>query len=175
MKKVFTLLTMMAAFALTSQAAYYLVGNEPFGNGWDPSSGVEMTKNSDGTYSFTATVNGSIWFVFADDLAQPNDWATFNNTMRIGPTGGDEEVAAGTWTTFQKSEGDHGAYKFTGSGSEYTVTLNPYSKKFKIDGYVEPIVIDTYTVAGTPVSVFGTEWDATNTDNDMVKLDNGPR
>jgi hypothetical protein len=173
MKKVFTLLTMMAAFALTSQAAYYLVGNEPFGNGWDPSNGVEMTKNADGTYSFTATVNGSIWFVFADALAESGDWATFNNTMRIGPTGGDEEVTAGTWTTFQKSEGDHGAYKFTGSGSEYTITLNPYSKKFKIDGYVEPIVIDTYTVAGTPASVFGTEWDATNTDNDMVKLDNG--
>jgi len=173
MKKVFTLLTMMAAFALTSQAAYYLVGNEPFGNGWDPSNGVEMTKNADGTYSFTATVNGSIWFVFADALAESGDWATFNNTMRIGPTGGDEEVTAGTWTAFQKSEGDHGAYKFTGSGSEYTITLNPYSKKFKIDGYVEPIVIDTYTVAGTPASVFGTEWDATNTDNDMVKLDNG--
>ncbi len=173
MKKVFTLLTMMAAFALTSQAAYYLVGNEPFGNGWDPSNGVEMTKNADGTYSFTATVNGSIWFVFADALAESGDWATFNNTMRIGPTGGDEVVTAGTWTAFQKSEGDHGAYKFTGSGSEYTITLNPYSKKFKIDGYVEPIVIDTYTVAGTPASVFGTEWDATNTDNDMVKLDNG--
>ena len=174
MKKIFTLLTLMAAFAFSSQAAYYLVGNEPFGNGWDPSNGVEMTKNSDGTYSFKATVNGSIWFVFADELAATSsDWATFNNTMRIGPTAGDETVEAGVWTAFQKSEGDHGAYKFTGSGNEYEITLNPYSHKFKIDGYVEPIVIETYTVAGTPVSVFGTEWDATNTDNDMVKLDNG--
>ncbi len=174
MKKVFTLLTMMAAFAFTSQAAYYLVGNAPFGNGWDPSDGVEMTQNADGTYSFTGTINGSIWFVFADALAESSsDWATFNSTMRIGPTGGDVEVTAGAWVPFQKAGGDNGAYKFTGSGSEYTVTLNPFSNKFKIDGYVEPIVIETYTVAGTPVSVFGTEWDATNTDNDMVKLDNG--
>ncbi len=174
MKKVFTLLTMMVAFAFTSQAAYYLVGNAPFGNGWDPSNGVEMTQNADGTYSFTGTINGSIWFVFADALAESSsDWATFNSTMRIGPTGGDEEITAGAWVSFQKAGGDNGAYKFTGSGSEYTVTLNPFSNKFKIDGYVEPIVIDTYTVAGTPVSVFGTEWDATNTDNDMIKLDNG--
>ena len=174
MKKVFTLLTMMVAFAFTSQAAYYLVGNAPFGNGWDPSSGVEMTQNADGTYSFTGTINGSIWFVFADALAESSsDWATFNSTMRIGPTAGDVEVTAGNWVSFQKAGGDNGAYKFTGSGSEYTVTLNPFSNKFKIDGYVEPIVIDTYTVAGTPVSVFGTEWDATNTDNDMIKLDNG--
>ena len=174
MKKVFTLLTMMAAFALSSQATYYLVGNEPFGKGWNPADGVEMTQNTDGTYSFKATVNGSIWFVFADALAESSsDWATFNSTMRIGPTAGDETIEAGVWTNFQSAGGDNGAYKFTGTGSEYEITLNPFSHKFKIDGYVEPIVIDTYTVAGTPVSVFGTEWDASNTDNDMVKLDNG--
>ena len=174
MKKIFTLLTMMVAFAFSSQAAYYLVGQAPFGNGWNPADGVEMTANADGTYSFKATVNGSLWFVFADALAESSsDWATFNNTMRIGPTGGDEEVIAGQWTTFQKAEGDHGAYKFTGSGNEYTITLNPFSHKFKIDGYVEPIVIETYTVAGTPASVFGTEWDAANTDNDMTLMDDG--
>ena len=61
MKKIFTLLTLMVAFAFSSQAAYYLVGNAPFGNGWDPSSGVEMTQNSDGTYSFKGTVNYSLW------------------------------------------------------------------------------------------------------------------
>ena len=174
MKKFFTLLTMMVALSFSSQAAYYLVGQAPFGNGWNPSSGVEMTANADGTYSFKATVNGSVWFVFADALAESSsDWATFNNTMRIGPTGGDETVEAGVWTTFQKAEGDHGAYKFTGSGSEYEITLNPFSHKFKIEGYVEPIVFTSYTVAGTPVSVFGTEWDENNTDNDMTLLENG--
>ena len=175
MKKIFTLLTMVVALAFSSQAAYYLVGQEPFGKGWNPADGVEMTLNADGTYSFTATVNGSLWFVFADALAESSsDWATFNNTMRIGPTeGSDIEITAGEWLPFQKAGGDKGAYKFTGSGSEYTITLNPFSNKFKIDGYVEPIVIDTYTVAGTPASVFGTEWDATNTDNDMTLMEDG--
>ena len=122
MKKLITLLSMVVMLAFSSQAAYYLVGNEPFGNGWDPSTGVEMTQNADGTYSFKATINGSIWFVMADGLADAGDWTTFNDNLRIGPTGGDETVTADTWITTQKSGGDHGAYKFTGSGSEYIIT-----------------------------------------------------
>ena len=37
----------------------------------------------------------------------------------------------------------------------------------------EVIKVTTYTVAGTPVSIFGTEWDPANTENDMVNLGNG--
>ena len=173
MKKFCTLLSMMVLLAFSSHAAYYLVGNQPFGNGWDPSTGVELTMNDDGTYSFTATINGSIWFVFADGLADAGDWSTFNDNLRIGPTGGDETVPVGEWMTTQKSGGDHGAYKFTGSGGEYVVTYNPYINKFKIDGYVAPFELTSCTVAGTPASVFGTEWDNTNTANDMTKLDDG--
>ena len=173
MKKFFTLLAMMVMFAFSSQATYYLVGNEPFGHGWDPSNGLAMTDNGDGSYSFSATINGSIWFVMADDLAAANDWTTFNNTMRIGPTGGDETVTAGTWMSTQKSGGDHGAYKFTGSGEEYKITYIPAISKFMIEGNVEEIPITVYTVAGEPTSVFGTSWDPTNTDNDMTLLENG--
>ena len=36
-----------------------------------------------------------------------------------------------------------------------------------------PEIEHTYTVAGTPASFFGTEWDATNTENDMVKGEDG--
>ena len=79
----------------------------------------------------------------------------------------------GTWITTQKAGGDNGAYKFTGTGSEYILTYNPYIKKFKIDGYVAPIVIDTYTVAGAPAAIFGTEWDPSNSDNDMIKQADG--
>ena len=173
MKKIFTLFMMVMALSFSSQAAYYLVGNPPFGNGWDPSDGIEMTMNADGTYGYKGTINGSIWFVLADGLAEAGDWATFNNTLRIGPTGGDETVTAGQWVTCQKSEGDHGAYKFTGSGDEYVITFNPFINKFKIDGNVEEIPITVYTVAGAPAAVFGTEWDPTNADNDMVEQENG--
>lgn len=164
----------MAMFALTSQAAYYLVGEAPFGNGWDPSNGLEMTLNSDGLYSVKGTVNGTIYFVLADNLAAAGDWTTFNNEYRIGPLGANEEVTVGSWITTQKAAGNgNGSYKFTGTGSEYVITYNPYISKFKIEGYVAPIVIDTYTVAGTPASVFGTEWDPSNETNNMLKLDDG--
>lgn len=173
MKKFFTLFSMLVMFAFSSQASYYLVGEEPFGNGWDPSNGLEMTDNGNGTYSVRGVVNRTIYFVLADDLAAPGDWTTFNNNYRIGPTGGNQEVNVGSWITTQKAGGDNGAYKFTGTGSEYVITYNPAIKKFKIEGYVAPINIDTYTVAGTPASIFGTEWDPTNTANDMVKQSNG--
>ena len=173
MKKFFTLLAMMVMLSFSSQAAYYLVGQSPFGNGWNPADGVEMTPNADGTYSYKATINGAIWFVMADGLAEANDWATFNDNLRIGPTGGDVTVEPGAWMDTQKSGGDHGAYKFTGTGEEYEIIFDPAKMQFKVDGYVAPIPIDFYTVCGSPVSVFGTEWDPTNTDNDMVELADG--
>ena len=174
MKKFVTLFAMMVMLAFTSQAAYYLVGNEPFGKGWSPSEGVEMTQNADGSYSFKATINGSIWFVFTDTFAEAGDWTTFNNNYRIGPTGGDVTVTAGTWTQTQRSGGDNGAYKFTGTGEEYVITLIPAAMRFMIEGYVAPPdPMSVYTVAGTPATVFGTEWDPTNTDNDMVEQADG--
>ena len=171
MKKLFTLFAMTMMLAFNSQAAYYIVGNVPFGN-WDPAAGVEMTQNTDGSYSYTATISGSVWFVFASGLDA--SWDVFNAECRYGPaSGADEEVQAGAWITTQKQGNGNGAYKFTGSGSEYVFTFNPYINKFKIDGYVVPIDIETYTVAGVPASIFGTEWDNANTDNDMIEQEDG--
>ena len=171
MKKIFTLFVLTMMLAFSSQAAYYIVGNDPFG-GWNPAAGVEMTQNSDGSYSYTATISGAVWFVFSDGL--DSDWGVFNSNYRMGPLGAeDEEVAVGVWTTTQKAPEGGKSYKFTGTGGEYVFTLNPFIKKFKIDGYVAPITIDSYTVAGAPASIFGNEWDPTDTNNDMVELEDG--
>ena len=168
MKKFFTLFAMTVMLAFTSQAAYYIVGNDPFGN-WDPGNGVEMTDNGNGTYSYKATISGSVWFVFASGL--DSNWDVFNSTYRFGPSGSDVEVGVNQWVS--TPQGGDKSYKFTGTGSEYVFTFNPAILKFKIEGYQAPIVIDTYTVAGTPASVFGTEWDPSNADNDMVKQADG--
>ena len=170
MKKIFTSLAMMLMLAFSSQAAYYIVGNAPFGD-WNPGAGVEMTQNSDGTYSYTATISGSVWFVFGSGLDA--NWDTFNANYRYGPSGADVEVNVGQWTP-TPSGGDK-SYKFTGSGSEYVFTFNPFAMMFKIEGYVDPgaLEITSYTVAGSPASVFGTEWDPANTANDMVKQADG--
>ena len=173
MKKIFTFLTMMVMFAFSSQATYYLVGNPPFGNDWNPSDGVALSDNGNGEFSFKATINGSIWFVLADGLAEAGDWTTFNNTLRIGPTGGDEEIVAGNWIATQKSGGDHGAYKFTGTGDEYTITYIPAISRFMISGNVDEIPITSYTVAGAPSTVFGSEWDPADTRNDMLRVGEG--
>ena len=172
MKKFFTFLTMMFMLSFTSQAAYYIVGNDPFGN-WDPANGVEMTQNADGTYSYTAVINGSVWFVLADGLDA--DWGVFNANYRIGPTDNtaDQVVEVGEWVTAQKAPEGSKSYKFTGSGSEYVFIYNPFANKFKIEGNYVPIEITTYTVAGEPESVFGTLWDPNNSDNDMVQTENG--
>ncbi len=168
MKKFCTLFAMMVMLAFSSQAAYYIVGNAPFGD-WNPGAGVEMAQNSDGTYSYTATISGSVWFVFASGL--DSSWDVFNAEYRFGPSGADVEVGVDTW--YDTPSGGDKSYKFTGSGGEYVFTFNPFIKKFKIEGYVAPFVLESCTVAGTPTSIFGTEWDQNNTDNDMIKLADG--
>ena len=155
--------------AFSSQAACYIVGDAPFG-GWNPSDGVEMSQNSDGSYSYTTAVNGTIYFVFATGL--DSSWDTFNTTYRHGPSGSDAVVAIGEW--MDAPLGGDKAYKLTGNGSEYVFTFNPYINKCKVEGYVvPPTPIETYTVAGAPAAIFGTEWDPTNVENDMTEQADG--
>ena len=161
---------LIALVGLNANAAIYLVGSEPFGHGWDPSNGVEMTDNGDGTYSFTATVDGAVYFCFADGL--DSSWDVFNGTFRYGPTGGSDQVVnAGEWTTTQRQGNGNGSYKFTGTGDEYTVTFDETNLQFKVAGYVAPITEEVYTVAGSSTVLFGTAWDPANADNDMTLVE----
>lgn len=155
--------------AFSSQAACYIVGDAPFG-GWNPSDGVEMSQNSDGSYSYTTAVNGTVYFVFATGL--DSDWDIFNASYRHGPSGSDAVVVIGEW--MDAPLGGNKAYKLTGNGSEYVFTFNPYINKCKVEGYVvPPTPIETYTVAGAPAAIFGTEWDPTNVENDMTEQADG--
>ena len=160
---------MVVMLAFSSQAACYIVGDAPFG-GWNPGEGVEMTLNGDGSYSYTTAVNGTIYFVFATGL--DSNWDTFNSTYRHGPSGSDAVVVIGEW--MDAPQGGDKAYKLTGNGSEYVFTFNPYINKCKVEGYVvPPTPIETYTVAGAPAAIFGTEWDPTNVENDMTEQADG--
>ena len=130
MKKTLTFLVALVVSLLTLQAsaAMYIVGDAPFG-GWKPAGGVQMNDNGDGTYSYSATITGTVYFVFGD--GQSSSWDTFNSSYRYGPTGGDTNVSADTWVTTQKG-GDHGAYYFSGDGSTYEFTFDANDKRFKI-------------------------------------------
>ena len=134
MKKSITLFLALVVSLLTLQAGaqMYIVGSAPFGD-WNPAGGVRMNAKSDGTYNYTTTISGEVYFVFADGLASSStDWTTFNNNYRYGPSDGDQQVPVnGTWVATQKA-GDHGAYFFTGDGSEYVFTFDLNNKRFKI-------------------------------------------
>ena len=170
MKKFFTLIA-VAAFALSMQASMYLVGAEPFG-GWDTSNGVEMTDNGDGTYSYTTFIPGNIYFVFANNLTdEPADWDTFNTQYRFGPKNGNETVTVNEWMTTQLQGNGDGAYLLivAEGGSDYTFTFDEFTLQFKVEGKQGETGYKSFTVAGSVASVFGTTWDPSNTENDMVQ------
>jgi len=172
MKKIFTLLTALVLSVMSANAAIYIVGNDPFG-GWDPANGVEMTAVGDGTYTYTATISGSVWFVFSDGLS--SDWDTFNGSYRYGPTtGSDQTIETDTQITTQKQGNGSGSYKFTGTGSEYTFIFDANNLTVKISGDVQVITDHTYTVAGSPADLFnGSTWSQTDTNNDMTDNEDG--
>ena len=134
-----------------ARAAIYMVGNTPFGS-WNPGNGVEMANQGNGTYTFTTSISGTVWFVFAD--GQDSDWSVFNSTYRYGPTNGTEEVSVGNTYTTQKSNNNH-SYKFTGSGKDYTFTFNLSNLTFSIAEYQEPPMPDPFGLSVGDVNADG--------------------
>lgn len=160
MKKTLTLLIALVVSMLTLQASaqMYIVGDDPFG-GWNPAGGVLMTAKADGTYSYTATISGKVYFVFGDALASTNNdagWNTFNSNYRYGPMNNtDQEVSGDTWITTQKTSA--GAYAFTGDGSSYVFTFDTINKRFKISEESSgPVGSDDLYILG---EVNGNGWD----------------
>ena len=152
-KYYYSMLTMMALVLTFSpaRAAIYMVGNTPFGN-WNPGNGVEMANQGNGTYTFTTSISGTVWFVFAD--GQDSDWSVFNSTYRYGPANGTEEVGVGNTYTTQKSNNNH-SYKFTGSGNDYTFTFNLSNLTFSIAEYQEPPMPDPFSLSVGDVNADG--------------------
>ena len=136
MKKHYLLTIMALVLAIMpAWGAMYMVGNAPFGD-WNPGNGVEMTDQGNGTYTFTTSISGTVWFVFAD--GQSSDWNIFNANYRYGPSsGGSQEVTVGNTYTTSKSNNNH-SYKFTGTGKDYIFTFNLSSLTFSIAEYQEP-------------------------------------
>ena len=157
MKKTITLFFALLVSMLTLQAgaAMYIIGDGPFG-GWSPNGGVTMTGSANGTYTYTATITGKVYFVFAD--GRSTDWDTFNSDYRYGPTTTNQLVDIDTWITTQKA-GDHGAYYFTGNGSEYVFKFDTINKRFRVEGDIDepvnPITGELYVLGEAE----GNDWD----------------
>ena len=166
---------MLALVGLKANAAMYIVGNNPFGN-WHTYTGAQMTDDGNGVYTYvTDQINGTVWFVFADNLTPgPNDdWNTFNGSYRYGPTNSGQPIDPNTEYTTQKSTNGNASYSFNGqAGQSYQFTFNTNTMKFKVEGYVPPVEITTYSVAGEPAAVFGeTTWNEKATETEMTLVD----
>ena len=176
MKRLTLILSMMIALVgLNANAAMYIVGNNPFGN-WHTYTGAEMTDNGNGIYTYvTDQINGTVWFVFADNLTTGNsdDWNTFNGNYRYGPLTSGQAITAGIEYTTQKSTNGNVSYSFAGTlGESYQFTFDTNTMKFKVEGYVAPVIINTYSVAGEPAEVFGNPtWNEKATETEMTLVD----
>ena len=168
MKKLTLVLSMLIALiGFNANAAIYLIGDAPMG-GWNfnGSAGIEMEDNGDGTYSYVVTIGTAnspktVYFAFADGWG--TSWDDFNNNHRYGPQNGGQTLT-GDWA----SVGMYGdrSFKFMGTGEEYKVTFDLTNLRAKIEGYVAPVEITTYTV------VTGLNGWAIDEANDMT-LENG--
>ena len=172
MKRLTLILSMLIALvSYNANAAMYIVGNVPFGD-WHTYTGAEMTDNGNGVYTYvTDQINGTVWFVFADNLTPgPNDdWNTFNGNYRYGPLTSGQAVSPNVEYTTQKSTNGSVSYSFEGAaGQSYQFTFDTNTMKFKVEGYVPPVEIDVYSVAGEPAAVFGETWNEKATATEMT-------
>lgn len=138
---------------------------------------IQMHGNFTGTWADTEE------FEVAEDKKSASlklnlDVKTFEFGMRIGGPGNwtangavitreNPSTSLATGSGNMKLTADlAGEYVFT-----YTYETQTLAVTFP-EGEIIPVE-HTYTVAGTPASLFGTEWDPSNTDNDMTKQEDG--
>lgn len=133
--------------------------------------------------NFTGSWTDTEEFEVAEDKKSASlklnlDVKTFEFGMRIGGPGNwtangavitreNPSTSLATGSGNMKLTADlAGEYVFT-----YTYETQTLAVTFP-EGEIIPVE-HTYTVAGTPASLFGTEWDPSNTENDMTKQEDG--
>ena len=131
----------------------YTVAGTPnlFGSEWAPTDTInDMVKGEDGIYTWTKNGyvtegNDSIYFKVVEDHNWDNSsWPSDNYECILN---------------------DAGTYDIVITFNEETKAVNLVATKQGPE--------HTYTVAGAPASIFGTEWDATNANNDMTLGEDG--
>ena len=131
------------------QAAMYIVGDAPFG-GWKTNKGMQMTQSGT-SYTATAAVNGTIYFVFATQLCSgESDWSTFNN-YRLGAQQYNQNVTVGN-TYYTQAQSGY-SFQFNGDGSNYLFTYNTSNNSFIINkqpAQTYEYTFYVYTPNGTP-------------------------
>ena len=120
---------------------------------WDATKGIEMTRDAENPYVWTAVVND---FVITSSKLSYDYKAVANSSWDgyVLPSGGTNQNY-----NFDYSGAGAGTYRLT-----FTVNTQEHSVELAILKMDE----NTYTVAGSE-AIFGTNWDTTDTDNDMTR------
>ncbi len=140
----------------------YIVGDF---DGWNTATNtpnlVKMTYNEE-TEAFEkeVTVTSKAYFVFGD-VASSDSWDDFNANNRYAASDEEAEVVEGQPIQLQKATG---TLTISNPGT-YTLSV---TKDLLLSITQTSAGQDTYIVAGTPSSIFGTEWDGTNEANKMT-------
>lgn len=122
-------------------------------NSWGDSD--VFTDNGE-TATFTKTLSAA---THQFKITVDNAWTSNNTTIQRENSGTEYEFTNNVSDNAQLNADMDGEYTFT-----YTYATNKLSVTFP----TEPVVIThTYTVAGVP-SVFGSEWNSSDTNNDMT-------
>lgn len=155
MKKILTLfvLSIWAVIGAMATDVYTVVGVEQLGLDWDQQAETHMmTVNENHLFTYTSTAC----------------------TLQQGTKYEYKIVKNHSWTTAYPQQGN---YKFEVTETakyNVTFTFDPTKQTANVTttkvGESGPIV-HTYTVAGSPLSLFSTLWDAKNTSNDMTKIE----
>ena len=130
----------------------YTVAGTPaslFGTVWNPENTEnDMVLGEDGIYTWTKTIEVTDTLAIEFKVVEDHNW---NN-------------AAWPNDNYGTSINDPGTY-------DIVITFNPEDGAVNFSARKQGG--HTYTVAGAPASIFGTEWDETNTANDMTLGEDG--
>ena len=130
---------------------YVIAGDEALTGYYWEGSATEAPEN-------VMTLEDGVATLVKENLALKADtykYKVVKNGATWIPAGDDLEVAIA----------DSGVYKITYTYKEGEKTATAVAERTDT-----PVVPDVFTVAGSSTAVFGTAWDATNTDNDMTEM-----
>lgn len=144
-------------------------------NDWSRTNMIELGYNEEqGGYVYTLTTDETAFYLaFADyqmteeEANEDEDWSKFNSTYRLAVVEGNYKPTLGEQVQLQRLDGSFklgpGSYTFVIT-KDLMITITGTESQ---EEYVE------YIVAGTPASIFGSEWSGTFLDNLMAKQDDG--
>ena len=137
---------------LSEEVDIYTVAGAPasvFGTEWSATTtSNDMTRLSDGSYYKKYTISADTDIAFK--ILKNHEWG---------------DAGVNNWPVEN--------YQISAAAGDVEIYFDPDTKNITCTYKKADTSNAVWTVAGAPASVFGTEWDVTNTANDMVKQSDG--